>query len=658
MKNIFEMKFIGELKKESNIILVNNEQAIKYDIKILSNPPVNLPKDATNYLNGFSTDLKNLGFVDDINENSDERIQRLEEFLEIHYLIFKIKHKRSEGFREFYNAFDLEVVRKESSISEANTRFYPIPVLNRNSDEMQDTLEKLFNNEYVKEEFNISKEEDDYPSFLIINEKTETARDDLNQKICVFGPINKLIYSKEYGYKFITENDNTHFQYIDLKILGEFYKSNQLLFIDEKTDVEVTTMLKEGQKITIEKNKLKIEEYAEIDFIEMFKTVALEKKLSYRDEDLINFHTSMKTQGMVILAGLSGTGKSKIVHCYHEALNRFSDNLTNKNITNESSSYYPEESAKLLFVPVRPFWQDDSDLLGYLDNNNGIYKTGDSGLLDFIQEANQNKDECYIVCLDEMNLARVEHYFSQFLSVLEKDYSEDRVLNIYNEKISNRVYNSNEYNPKIPLGENIFFVGTVNLDESTFQFSDKVLDRANVITMGLSHFNDIRKNISTFNNTQHTKLDEKTKHNLGIKEPLKTFSKFKSMVRNDKNNVLKEDEVNVIWDMHNLLHDVNKQLGVGYRILVQIEKYIANLPVVESYNREKALDIQIVQRILTKVRGSKSQLEDLIGKFEDNNYQEGTIYKLLESSSISSFIESKKRVIQLAKELEEYGHTV
>ncbi|EOS8040470.1 AAA family ATPase, partial [Enterococcus hirae] len=168
----------------------------------------------------------------------------------------------------------------------------------------------------------------------------------------------------------------------------------------------------------------------------------------------------MKIGSLVILSGLSGTGKSKLVKAYAKALQLSKEQLN--------------------FISVRPFWQDDSDLLGYADTINSIYRAGDSGLIDTLIEAENNKDKLYLVCFDEMNLAKVEHYFSQFLSVLEMDDLENRKIHLYNEDLSSRFYNSEKYPATISVGTNVMFVGTVNLDESTHQFSDKVLDRANL----------------------------------------------------------------------------------------------------------------------------------------------------------------------------------
>src|SRR5699024_5029008 len=123
-----------------------------------------------------------------------------------------------------------------------------------------------------------------------------------------------------------------------------------------------------------------------------FENTCKSKGLIYTKQDLYNFHTAMKTQGFVILAGMSGTGKSQLIQCYYEAL------------------YQRQSDENLLFIPVSPSWQDDSDLLGYLDTLNSVYRPGDTGLADFILESNKKPNECFIVCLDEMNLARVEHY--------------------------------------------------------------------------------------------------------------------------------------------------------------------------------------------------------------------------------------------------------
>ncbi|MBY7147563.1 AAA family ATPase, partial [Levilactobacillus brevis] len=175
----------------------------------------------------------------------------------------------------------------------------------------------------------------------------------------------------------------------------------------------------------------------------------------------------MKSDGLVILSGLSGTGKSQLVQAYSEALGLPSTNID--------------------FIPVRPYWADDSDLIGYADTVNSVYRPGDSGLVDILVNAEKNQNQLYVIVFDEMNLARVEHYFSQFLSILEMK-SESRSIQLYNDELEARMYNKENYPASISIKNNILFVGTINTDESTFQLSDKVLDRSNVIRLNMVPF--------------------------------------------------------------------------------------------------------------------------------------------------------------------------
>lgn len=663
----WDFKFLGKIRSDANISIVNDGKTMRFYLDIDSNPPENLSDDATKFLTCFSAELENLGFIDDTSLMDEERKELLKEFLEQHFLMFKIKYKRTEE-RSYYNAYDLELVRRQSN---DENRFYSVPFIKTFKENTEDTLEKLFNNEYIQGNISISKEVDDYPSFLLIGEYENnlSEKDNLNKvtdKLYVFGPIKEINHSEQFGFKFITDKNQTFYKEINKSNLGEYYYSkDRVMFITEEIDNTILDFLKiDGKTIQIDNVKQKIEDISEKEFLDCFKEVALSKELSYKPADLSNFHTAIKTQGFVILAGLSGTGKSQIVQCYHEALNRFA---------NKNAKDYPSEKSKLLFVPVRPFWQDDSDILGYLDSSQGIYRPGESGLVDFIKESNDNPDECYIVCLDEMNLAKVEHYFSQFLSVLERG-PKDRIIHLYNDKLNGRVYNQNDYPPTLALRGNLFFVGTVNLDESTFQFSDKVLDRANVITLDLCPFEDIRNNIKKYkakvieekqnkDEDKQSKVEDKQKQSLNENEPaieaLKTYKKLSSMKKSSNNDVLKDAEVELLWKINQQMQNANKQIGVGYRIIDQIENYIANLPNTDYLDRRAAFDIQITQRIFTKLRGSQGQLGNLIGNYVNGVYEPGSLYNLLTGlEEVSDFTLAKKKLEILSKELEEYGHTI
>lgn len=363
-----------------------------------------------------------------------------------------------------------------------------------------------------------------------------------------------------------------------------------------------------------------------------FKENTRKKGLYYSDTDLVNFHVSMKTDGMVILSGLSGTGKSKIITEYANAL--------------QISSGGNGSRSQVLFVPVRPFWADDSDLLGYADTVNNIYRPGDSGLIDTLIDAQDNPDDLFIVVFDEMNLARVEHYFSQFLSVLEME-SGTRTLSLYNSQLESRFYNSEKYTSSINIGENVLFVGTVNTDESTYQFSDKVLDRSNVMTLDMIPFGTVGESDNMFGENSE----------LGI---IKT-SDFQKMKKVNPDARLSSTEKNMLWDLHQAINSVDANIGIGWRIVKQIDNYLMNLPgELDLFDRGQAFDIQIEQRILTKVRGSEDQLRGLVGEISnDGVHVTGQLEDILDRySDTSSFEGSREIISRKAKELKLYGFTV
>lgn len=374
------------------------------------------------------------------------------------------------------------------------------------------------------------------------------------------------------------------------------------------------------------------EQSKDAELLIRFKENTRQKGLYYADSDLVNFHVSMKTDGMVILSGLSGTGKSKLVTEYANAL--------------QISSGDNGSRSQVRFVSVRPFWADDSDLLGYADTVNNIYRPGDSGLIDTLIDAQDNPDDLFIVVFDEMNLARVEHYFSQFLSVLEMDAGTRR-LALYNEQLESRLYNSEKYPANITIGENVLFVGTVNTDESTYQFSDKVLDRSNVMTLEMIPFGSV---------------DELTGNPIerGKREAVKA-SDFQKMKKVNTDAQLTSGEKNMLWELHQAINAVDANIGIGWRIVKQIDKYLMNLPVgIDSFTREKALDTQIMQRVLTKVRGSEEQMSGLVGQVNvDGAHESGQLETILDRYSDSSLFEGSREIItRKAKELKLYGFTV
>lgn len=249
-----------------------------------------------------------------------------------------------------------------------------------------------------------------------------------------------------------------------------------------------------------------------------------------------------------------------------------------------------------------------------------------------------------MVVFDEMNLARVEHYFSQFLSVLEMK-PDSRKIKLYNKELESRMYNNEKYPSSITIKSNVLFVGTVNTDESTYQFSDKVLDRANVINLKMIPFFKTPTTSANFST-----------HDKNTRITLSKYSEFKNC---SKNNALTTEEKRMLWEIQEELNSVDKNIGIGWRIVKQIDGYLCNLPDTPKLTRPEAIDMQLNQRVWTKLRGSEKQLKGLLGSVDTSgNLVPGRLEKTLDSYPTSSdFKESKSTIRRKVKELDVYGFT-
>ncbi len=307
--------------------------------------------------------------------------------------------------------------------------------------------------------------------------------------------------------------------------------------------------------------------------VEKIKTYIAAKGFSYNDGLIENFYLSLKSKPFVILAGTSGTGKTRLVKLFAEAI-----------------------SAKYKMIAVRPDWSDSSDLFGHVDLN-GNYIPG--AVLEFIAEAGRNPGKPYILCLDEMNLARVEYYLSDFLSVIEtRDFDGNRVIS--DPLVSNEKYGSDEaarskYG-EIGFPENFYLVGTVNMDETTFPFSKKVLDRANTI-----EFNYVDLN------PQELSIGEAEKQNLP-----NSFLRTEYLLLNQC-----EKDMDYVKTVSALLQKINELLQqanahVGYRIRDEIVFYMLNNRETELLSEDDAFDNEIMQKILPRIQGSSVSVKDML----------------------------------------------
>lgn len=296
------------------------------------------------------------------------------------------------------------------------------------------------------------------------------------------------------------------------------------------------------------------------------------KGFFYEKNDLVNFFLSLKTKPFVILSGISGTGKTKIVQWFAESLGA------------------TEENGQFTLIPVRPDWSDSSDLLGYV-NLQGEFQ--ERPLIKVLENADANPNRPYFVVLDEMNLARVEYYFSDFLSVIESRKWKDGKI------VTSPVIPKSITNKHITIPSNVYIIGTVNMDETTHPLSKKVLDRANTIefnTVNLDYFNflmDVEEKEAEI--VSDSSLATKYLH---LKE---CFKENEDLVRNISN---------ILIEVNKTLETVGAQ--VGYRIRDEICFYMAYNEQGKLLSFDEALDYQIYQKILPRLAGSDGRTEEVL----------------------------------------------
>ncbi|MCD8763742.1 McrB family protein [Staphylococcus hominis] len=513
--------------------------------------------------------------------------------------------------------YTLKIVDKPKSfVSRSDTSLMTIPIF---SDYNEFEFEKrLLNNESIGNFESMEK----LPSGIISGDY-------------LYGEIESSEKLND-GFR-VTTKDEFKKLSIDLEEYSRYYiKFNNLLFIDFSifTDKFIEALYEHGEIVNSSKNiKLKHkdinelennERYSETQFLEQFENIIKSEGYIYSSKQLVNLHTSLKTGRLVILNGPSGTGKTNLIYQYAKALGLTRSKLDNFKI-----------------VPVKPNWKDDTELLGFLDTINNIYRPSETGLLDTLIEASKQPDQLYIICFDEMNLAKIEYYFAQFLSLLEID-PKNRKLYLYNKSLIGRVFNYEYYPHEIKIGENVLFVGTINNDETTETISDKVLDRCNFIDLDLpkNHVDEWLE----FKGDDNLSIDfEEENNNTNIKTvSYENFGEWKSI--NHKVDLLNE-EIKVIKELSGLLKNIGTD--ISFRTLNHINIYMKNLPNNNKLTREEAFDLQIAQKILPKVRGSQVELNEIL--FGEDNL-ENILTK-------DKYPKSNELLKQKARELKIYGFT-
>ena len=285
---------------------------------------------------------------------------------------------------------------------------------------------------------------------------------------------------------------------------------------------------------------------------ENFRNYACNSMHLYYDiADIRRFIAGLAVSKLIILQGISGTGKTSLAN----AFGSFLDNPST-------------------VIPVQPMWKERTDLIGYYNEFTKSFNV--TKLLEKMYEANYSRD-MYIPVLDEMNIARVEYYFAEFLSLLELPTADKRWLDVITDKWDSDPVRF--VGGKIKLPDNMWFIGTANNDDSTFSISDKVYDRAMILNLDQK-------------SEEFTAPKTKTMH--------VSAEKFEKLVREaEREYALTKRNQRRLEQLDEYLIE-NFGITFGNRIMKQIKTYI---PVYVACGGEEleALDDILAKKVMRKL---------------------------------------------------------
>jgi len=373
---------------------------------------------------------------------------------------------------------------------------------------------------------------------------------------------------KVYDDKGKKQYSNSVYSYIRfLKAKRMFHKA------DDVTEVNKNEISNLDEKYIIQENVT----YFELTFsISSIIRYIKDTGLLYTDNLIKRFAFSLMAKRFLILSGLAGSGKTQLALAFANAL--------------------IEDEKQLCVVSVGADWTNREPLLGFpnaLQANE--YVKPESGVLDILMEANkeENKNKPYFLVLDEMNMSYVERYFADFLSAMESGEG----ISLWN--------GESDVPTKISLPQNLFIIGTINVDETTYMFSPKVLDRANVIEFKISpeEMEEFLKDMKTVNRCS---INGKAA-GMGA-----SFVELASLKELDKD----DEAIKALKGFFDELKKVNAEFG--YRTATEIFRYIAQAKKNDDSEKkmtiDEIIDSAIIQKLLPKLHGSRKKLEPVLNQ--------------------------------------------
>ena len=339
-----------------------------------------------------------------------------------------------------------------------------------------------------------------------------------------------------------------------------------------------------GEKyLYIMKDKFKLKELPEV----------------FHTEFARRYVTSLLAKPFVVLTGNSGTGKTRISKQFAEYMEWISD----------------EGKKNWLIVPVGADWTDNSRILGFYnpiaDDGKGKYES--TNIVRLIEEANKHTDVPYFLILDEMNLSHVERYFSDFLSHMETPDT-NFILDGYT--------GEEQHLGELEYPDNLFVVGTVNIDETTYMFSPKVLDRANVIEFKPEK-EDVLKLFSGQVNTSKARpaYDGTAEAFLKLSKEIRAgklnIDESGNLFYGDNMEATQETNMNYVEKVFSEIYEIveKSDFEFAFRTVKEIKQYISSayeLSDGDNMNLNSVLDEQLLQKIMPKIHGNKKEIGELL----------------------------------------------
>ena len=292
-------------------------------------------------------------------------------------------------------------------------------------------------------------------------------------------------------------------------------------------------------------------------FVKQFQSFAINQHHIYYELPLLRqFLAGLASSRLIILEGLSGTGKSMLPRMFKEFT-----------------------GSTALFTPVQATWRDKTDVLGFYSEFTGTFKA--TAFLEKLYAASYD-EKINLFILDEMNLSRIEYYFADFLSVMEYPEEEWKVKAYL--PFDNRPLPAKLENGFVMIPNNSWFIGTANTDDSTFTITDKVCDRAIIL-----NFEDRFSKIESNNRYEPISINAKQ------------IQQMFDEALNDDDKQLNDSDLR---KFDALCDYVKEKFDIlfGNRIMVQIEKFVP-VYVALGGTKEEALDFMFAKKILRKLSG-------------------------------------------------------